>query len=129
MERATIIALTQCVRLYRLLRRFEDDTGNLTMPIKWNITGQATEARGNMDAISRAYKKLNENARIHRADVEGIASQVVDMQTDLEHAANVLGNGGQSSDEPTTEPPQTASTPHLNAMEAPVVSGATFHGS
>lgn len=96
------------------------------MPIKWNITGQATEARGNMDAISRAYKKLNENARIHRADVEGIASQVVDMQTDLEHAANVMGNGSVSSDGQSTEVSQNASAPALNAMEAPVVSGGTF---
>lgn len=69
------------------------------MAIKWNITGQATEARGHMDAISKAYRKLNDGARVHRADVEALASQVGDMQSDLEHAANVMGNGGENSEE------------------------------
>lgn len=104
MDRETIELLTLAVRLYRQLKAM----GLYDMPIKWNITGQATEARANMDAISRAYKKLNENARIHRTDVEGIASQVVNMQTDLEVAANILGNGGESSDEHTTDPAKPA---------------------
>lgn len=65
------------------------------MAIKWNIATKATEARGHMDAISRAYDKLNANARGHRSDVEGLATQVNDMQSDLEAAANVMGNGGE----------------------------------
>lgn len=74
------------------------------MPIKWNITSKATEARGHMDAISRAYDKLNENARGHRSDVEGLAGQVHDMQNDLEAAANVMGNGGEPGS-PAVESP------------------------
>ena len=99
------------------------------MPIKWNIAGKATEARANMDAISKAYDKLNQTARGHRADVEGIAGQVDDMQSDLEHAANVMGNGGGHSDEHFTESNQGASAANSVATEASVVTDGTFHAS
>ena len=99
------------------------------MPIKWNITAKATEARSHMDAISRAYDKLNENARSHRVDVEGLASQVDDMQTDLEHAANVMGNGPGASDEASASNHPGAQLNALQASPSPPEVGQpnTFH--
>jgi len=66
------------------------------------LRGDALKARSHIDALRRAYAKFNEGAAAHAADVEAIASQVGGMQSDLEFAANVLGNSANSSED--TEP-------------------------
>ena len=109
------------------------------MAIKWNITNKAMEARGNMDAISRAYDRLNNNARGHRADIEGLADQVDEMQSDLEHAANIMGNGGGAGEaqEPSKPPaavqqPEPQTSAQATAPDSPGGTAAnavgTFHG-
>ena len=53
---------------------------------------QAMTARGHLDRLSQAYAKFNEAAPAHAADVEGMAEQVTEMQSDLEFATQHLGN-------------------------------------
>src|SRR5882757_3808518 len=53
---------------------------------------QAMTARGHLDRMTKAYAKFNEAAPAHAADVEGMAEQVTEMQSDLEFATNLLGN-------------------------------------
>jgi hypothetical protein len=59
---------------------------------------QAMTARGHLDRLAAAYAKFNEAAPAHAADVEGMAEQVTEMQSDLEFATNLMGNASQDSE-------------------------------
>lgn len=71
------------------------------------LKGKALRARANIDALNAAYDKFNVTAPAHVMDVEGLTKQVGGMQTDLEFAANVLGNSTEHSDTIDKEEPKT----------------------
>lgn len=67
---------------------------------------QAMTARGHLDRMTKAYAKFNEAAPAHAADVEGMAEQVTEMQSDLEFATNLLGNSPAVSGNGAAEKPK-----------------------
>jgi hypothetical protein len=73
---------------------------------------QAMTARGHLDRLSQAYAKFNEAAPAHAADVEGMAEQIGEMQSDLEFATNVMGNSagesGKLAQTPSEKPVSTS---------------------
>jgi hypothetical protein len=90
------------IRQYRILWCIEKE---ITMAIE--IKGlklQAMTARGHLDRLSKAYAKFNEAAPAHASDVEGMASQIGELASDLEFATNLMGNSsavlGNGQDEP-----------------------------
>jgi hypothetical protein len=62
------------------------------------LKAKALAARANLDKLSQAYDKFNEMAPAHAADVEGLASQITSMQTDLEFASTLMGNSAGESE-------------------------------
>lgn len=95
-------------RTTRYIARLTDETitrrvllqKGYTMPIEIKgLKNKALKARANLDALSAAYDKFNEAAPAHAADVAGLTEQVGSMQSDLEFAANVMGNSNAKSDE------------------------------
>jgi hypothetical protein len=94
MDRDTIIFLTFAVRLYRRLR----ELGVYDMPLELKgLKGKALNMRSNIERLNRAYDKFNELAPEHAADVEGLTSQVNNMNDDLSFAVNALGNSTVAS--------------------------------
>ena len=86
-----ISSQAELLHAYRFVRLVE--RGDIKVPIQ--ITGirdEALKARSHLDRIRAAYAKFNEAAPAHASDVEGLADQIGSMQSDLEFAANVLGN-------------------------------------
>lgn len=119
--------LTRGVRAIRIVR-FGEREPEMALEIK-GLRGKALRARANIDALNAAYDKFNVAAPAHAADVEGLASQVIGMQDDLEFAANVLGNS-TSEQEKLVEPPNTTSPPPIPADASPVELGRTeLHGA
>lgn len=105
MDRDTIIALTMMVRVYRELR----NRGICDVPIELKgIKAKALAARANLDRINRAYDKFNEDAPSHAAEVESMAAQVDELNSDLSFATNLLGNS--VSEETTTATQSAGST-------------------
>lgn len=82
------------------------------------IRAKALAAAKNLDRINAAYDAFNTAAPAHAADVEGLAPQIDQLNSDLQFAAQVLGNSaGQSEQQqepPKTEPPKTDQPPQGN---------------
>lgn len=86
----SLVRLTCHVTAYRF--RLENERhARMAIEIK-GLKLQAMTARGHLDRMTKAYAKFNEAAPAHAADVEGMAEQVTEMQSDLEFATNLLGN-------------------------------------
>ena len=62
------------------------------------LKADALTARANLDKLRAAYAKFNEAAPAHAADVEGLATTIGGMQSDLEFAATVMGNSAADSE-------------------------------
>jgi hypothetical protein len=69
---------------------------NMAIEIK-GLKADALTARANLDKLRAAYAKFNEAAPAHAADVEGLATTIGGMQSDLEFAATVMGNSDGAS--------------------------------
>ena len=95
---AAIDGLTDRVFAYRIARIIQRGT-RMALEIK-GLKGRALLARKNIDALNAAYDKFNTAAPAHASDVEGLATQVGTLASDLEFAANVLGNSVEQSDTP-----------------------------
>ena len=62
------------------------------------LKAQAILARKNLDALNVAYAKFNEAAPVHASEVGKMASDLGEMQSDLEFATNLLGNSASDSE-------------------------------
>lgn len=105
----SLVRLTCHVTAYRF--RLENERhARMAIEIK-GLKLQAMTARGHLDRMTKAYAKFNEAAPAHAADVEGMAEQVTEMQSDLEFATNLLGNSsavsgnGSEPQKPPVVPP------------------------
>ena len=107
---------TELLHAYRFVRLLEQGEIGVAIEIK-GIRAEALAARGHMDRIMAAYRKFNDAAPSHASDVEGLSEQIGSLQSDLEFAANVLGNSGGSG--VGHEPPATAPivAPPVHAAE------------
>ena len=86
---------TELLHAYRFVRLLEQGEIGVAIEIK-GIRAEALAARGHLDRIMAAYRKFNDAAPSHASDVEGLWEQIGSLQSDLEFAANVLGNSGGS---------------------------------
>jgi hypothetical protein len=62
------------------------------------LRAKALAARGHLDKINVAYDKFNEAAPAHAADIAKMATDLGEMQSDLEFATNLLGNSAGESE-------------------------------
>ena len=100
-----ISGLTERVHAYRFVRLLEHGEIGVAIEIK-GIRAEALAARGHLDRIMAAYRKLNAAAPAHASDVEGLHEQIGGLQSDLEFAATVLGNSdGSGASSMAPEPP------------------------
>lgn len=97
------------------------------------LKADALTARANLDKLRAAYAKFNEAAPAHAADVEGLATQIGGMQSDLEFAATVMGNSAGESDKLAQAPSEKPATtdrvalgPHPDQPEAGQEPSQTF---
>lgn len=67
---------------------------------------KATQARANIDALNKAYDAFNQQSTDHVAEVEGMAIDLGDMQSDLDFATRTLGNSAAAE---TSEQQSTGS--------------------
>lgn len=120
MDRDTIIALTLAVRVYRRLR----ELGIYDMPIDTSgLKNKAMKLRAKINRISEAYDGADVTAGRHLADLDTLDSDIGDMQTDLEAAVRIMGNGGGSGEPKEPAKPAPAAQPHepqVTASSAPV---------
>ena len=91
-----ISSQTELLHAYRFVRLLEQGEIGVAIEIK-GIRAEALAARGHLDRIMAAYRKLNDAAPSHASDVEGLSDQIGSLQSDLEFAANVLGNSAGAS--------------------------------
>jgi hypothetical protein len=101
------------------------------------LKSDALTARANIDRLRAAYAKFNQAAPAHAGDVEGLATQIGGMQSDLEFAATTLGNsaagssnggGGKVTETPraTDDPPEARETPVPDVL--PLTAGSKASG-
>jgi hypothetical protein len=69
----------------------------MTIEIK-GLKAQAILARKNLDALNIAYTKFNEAAPVHASEVGKMATDLGEMQSDLEFATNLMGNSAGESE-------------------------------
>jgi hypothetical protein len=69
------------------------------------LRAKALAARGHLDKINAAYDKFNEAAPAHASEISKMASDLGEMQSDLEFATNLLGNSGDGSERLIKEDP------------------------
>jgi len=86
------------------------------------LKADALTARANLDKLRAAYAKFNEAAPAHAADVEGLATTIGGMQSDLEFAATVMGNsdGGLGALPNGPPPPQQPLQAQQSAIGIPI---------
>ncbi len=82
---------------FQLENERHESRKNMAIEIK-GLKADALTARANLDKIRAAYAKFNETAPAHAADVEGLATTIGGMQSDLEFAATVMGNSAGESE-------------------------------
>jgi len=78
------------------------------------LKADALTARANLDRLRAAYARFNELAPAHAADVAKMADDVTVMQSDLEFAANLLGNSAGASGEAVQRAAPVATAGDLN---------------
>ena len=123
-----ISSQTELLHAYRFVRLLEQGEIGVAVEIK-GIRAEALAARGHLDRIMAAYRKFNDAAPSHASDVEGLSEQIGSLQSDLEFAANVLGNSGGSgvSQAPPVVQVQTVAhtdvgdAGHILQREVPIV--------
>jgi hypothetical protein len=100
--------ITSHIVAYRFTLENERNS-RMAIEIK-GLKADALAARANLDKLRAAYAKFNAAAPSHAADVEGMATQIGGMQSDLEFAATVMGNSDGESKSITTD--RVALGPH-----------------
>jgi hypothetical protein len=68
------------------------------------LRAKALAARGHLDKINAAYDKFNEAAPAHASEIAKMASDLGEMQSDLEFATNLMGNSAGDSEKLVEHP-------------------------
>ena len=97
-------------RLARAIMELSEENADpMAIELK-GLRAKALAARGHLDKINAAYDKFNEAAPAHASEISKMASDLGEMQSDLEFATNLLGNSAEDS-ERLTDPPKPGPFP------------------